>query len=880
MSIHRDVDAELRFHFDARIEELVAQGLTADQARARAAAEFGDIEQTRDALRAIDQRTARRRRRVDLLEALWQDVRYVARSLRRSPAVSLTIILTLALGIGVNAAMFSLLDVIYLRPPAGVAHPEQLRRVWREVALARGREFYDGVDYRQYAAIRQAAGADAEVIYYAQPDRMRTARGEDAPTVGVVGAPWQYFRFVGLTPAIGRFYAADEDALAAAANVAVISYAYWQREYGGDARVLGRKVRLGIDDFTIIGVGPRGFRGLDLSAADVWVPVPTLLRHRRVTDGPWWRDPNVNGFSAVMRVRDGVNELGLTNRLTVALRAEDVGFYQDTLTVAQLGPISEARGAGKVPTTTVVATRIAAVAAIVLLIACANVVNLLLARAMSRRREIALRLALGVSRRRLVGLLMTEGVLLALVASAAAVVAAGWAATALRSLLMPGMEWAEPSLHWRVLVFALGVSLVVGIAAGLVPALQSLRADVNEALKSGRGAGRPRQRLRSALVVAQAALSVVLLVGAVLFVRSLRNVQAHDVGYSVDRLLFAGVRYEIPDSARDASLSARLRSLEARVAAVPGVERVAFAHIRPKYGFGITSIFPDADTVAHRKPDGLYTAVTPSYFAATGMQLLAGHTFAEGSAGPPAIIVNEAFANALWPGEPAIGHCVRLTAAGDCLPIIGVVRTAINISITEKPSPHLYLALDNPGRRALRTSSIIVRAAPGRLASVQQVLREIMRAEFPGAELQLTRMSDVMQPEYRPWRLGATLFTLLGVLALVVAGVGIYSTVSYGVSQRTHEFGVRLALGAARANVLRLVVGEGVRTVLFGILLGTILAIASGRFIAALLYGVAPTDPLAMLIVAAVLAAVAFVAAIVPARRAASADPVTALRAE
>ena len=635
-----------------------------------------------------------------------------------------------------------------------------------------------------------------------------------------------------------------------------------------------------MDPFTIIGVGPRGFRGLDLAAADVWAPLPTLIRHDRVTTLPWWQDPNVNGFVPMLRVRPGANEVGLTNRITVALRGPDIGYYQDTLAVAELGPISEARGAGKIPSTTIVATRLGAVAIIVLLIACANVVNLLLVRAMSRRREIAVRLALGISRGRLMRLLMTEGILLALVAAIAAVIAANRAAVGLRSLLMPGVEWAAPALHWRVLVFAFAVSLMAGLAAGLAPAMQSSRPDLNEALKYGRGAGRPRQRLRSVLVVAQAALSVVLLVGAVLFIRSLRNVEAHDVGYSIDRLLFAGARYDTRDSARDASFSARLRALEPRIAAIPGVERVAFAHIRPKYGFGIASFFPDADTIAHRKPEGFYTAVTPSYFATSGMQVLAGHTFAEGTGGPPTAIVNDAFADALWPGESALGRCIRFTPTGDCVTIIGVVETAINMSISEKPSPRIYLSLDNSGRRGLRASSAIVRADPARLPAIQQTLREIMSAEFVGATVQLTRMSEVMQPEYRSWSLGAKLFTLFGVLALIVAGVGIYSSVSYGVSQRTHEFGVRLALGAARGNVLRLVVGEGVRLVVVGIVLGMALAVVAGRFIAALLYDVKPSDPVSMLIVAAVLASVAFLAAIVPARRAANADPVSALRAE
>ncbi|HEY4305008.1 MAG TPA: ADOP family duplicated permease [Gemmatimonadaceae bacterium] len=880
MSMQRDIDAEVRFHLDARTDELIAQGLSPHDARGRALAEFGDVDETRTSLSVIGRRVAKGRSRLDVIDALRQDVRYVVRSLRRAPVLSLTIVLTLALGIGVNAAMFSLLDVIYLRPPTAVVHPEQLRRVWREIQAGTQRRFETVVDYRGFAAIRSAAGIQAHAIYYALPTRMKTTRAQNAPTVGVVGAPSDYFNLLGLKPIIGRFYSADEDALATPSDVAVISYDYWHRAFDGDASVLGKKLLLGVDQFTIIGVGPRGFRGLDLNAADVWAPQPTLIRHRRVTKLPWWQDPNTNGLVAVMRLAPGVNEAGLESRLTVAVRGPNIGYYQDTLSVARLGSISEARGFGKVSTETLVVTRIAAVSVLVLLIACANVVNLLLARAMNRQRELAVRLALGISRGRLIRLLMTESLLLALIASAAAVVAANWAAVGLRTLLMPGIEWAEPALHWRVLAFALAVSLVVGLTAGLAPALQGSRTDLNEALKSVRGAGRPRQRLRSALVIAQAALSLVLLVGAVLFIRSLENVQRHDVGYSIDRLVFADLSFETYDVARDAALAPRLRALEPRIAAIPGVERVAFASIRPRNGFGITKFYPDADTIAHPKPEGFFTVVTPSYFATSGMRLIVGRAFDTGTGSGSTVVVNDAFADALWPRQSALGHCLRIDATGACLQIVGVVQTAINMSVTEKPSGRIYFSLDNPPRRAWSAHSIIVRADPRRLAGVEHALRDILRAEFVGLSVDMKRMSDVMQPEYRPWILGAQLFTLLGVLALIVASVGIYSTVAYGVSQRTHEFGVRIALGAARVDVLRLVVGEGVRTVLVGIAIGILLAIGAGRFIATLLYDVTPSDPVSIMSVAAALALVAFVAAIVPARRAANADPMTALRTE
>lgn len=881
MSIQRDIDAELRFHFDARIEELIAQGASPDQARATAVAEFGDVDQTRNALREIDQRVARRRSRTELLDALRRDLVYSVRSLRKAPVVALTIIMTLALGIGVNAAMFSLLDVIYFRGPAGVARPAQVRRVWTDMQLRDGREFVTNLDYRGFEALRRAVDGQADIALATPPVRRKTARGEDAPTVGVVGATATFFNVLELQPAIGRFYSSDEDTHTAPARVAVVSYDYWKHQLDGDVSILGRTLILGVEQFTVIGVAPRDFRGIDLEAADVWIPLAASVALDRGRGANWWEDPNENAFQAVLRAYPNAKEAGLNARMTVAMRGPNIGYRQDTLRRAELGAINVARGPGERSSSVHVATRLAAVAVIVLLIACANVLNLLLARAIGRRREIAVRLALGVSRGRLVRLLLTESIVLAFIASVAALVGAQWASVALRGLLLPRMEWAASTLHWRVVAFALVAAAMTGLIAGLAPALQSAAIDLGDALKYGaRGAGRQRHRLRDALVIAQAALSVVLLVGAVLFIRSLRNVEAHDVGYSVDRLVFADVAYDTRDSARDASYPDRLRALGPRIAALPGVERVAFSTVRPKYGFFITSFYPDADTTAHRKPDGFYTAVTPEYFAASGLRFVSGRTFDSSRTGPPSIVINDAMANALWPSEPAIVHCMALAAGGACYPITGVVRTAINMSIGEKPSPYIYLSLDNPARRVFGAHYVIVRTAPGQAVALNAGLRQLLRDQFPGPNLHITTMSDVMADEYRPWALGAKLFTLFGLLALVVAGVGVYSTVSYAVNQRTHEFGVRLALGAKAGDVLRLVIGEGLRMVVLGVVIGVVLALAAGRFIAALLYDVTPNDPVSMLIVAMVLAAVAALAAMLPARRAARADPMSALRAE
>jgi predicted permease len=373
-----------------------------------------------------------------------------------------------------------------------------------------------------------------------------------------------------------------------------------------------------------------------------------------------------------------------------------------------------------------------------------------------------------------------------------------------------------------------------------------------------------------------------LLIGAVLFIRSLNNVKSRDVGYSIDRLGFSQVYYDVADSARDATYASHLLSLEARVSNLAGVEAVAFTSMRPKYGMSFTTYYPDADTAAHRKPEGIFTAVSPSFFATTGIKILRGSTFKPSGRGAPfTVIINEAMAKSLWPNESAIGRCIRFdTPTNPCATVIGVVQTAILNSIDEAPSPHLYVPLDNPPVRTWGAATIVVRTAPTRLAAVQNSMRDVMRSAFPGGIPSQTTMAASMKSEYRPWDLGAKLFTLFGVLALAVAAIGVYSSASYAVNQRTHEFGVRIALGARAVDVLRQVLGDGVRTILFGVGVGIVLALASGKLVSSLLYGIAPNDPASLAIVSGTLVVIAIVAAIRPAWRASRADPVSALRAD
>jgi predicted permease len=880
--VKRDIDDELRFHFEARIAELVSLGATPEAAREQAVAEFGDVDAVRTDLRVIDDRLVAQRRRADVLDGWRQDVTYAARSLRRTPAVSLAIVVTLALGLGANASMFSLLDVVLLRPPAGVAEPDGVRRLWSLHVFRSGAQYWSGYDYQGYMAVKQSLEGRADLAIYGGPDAFALGRGENPPKVNVSTASASYFSVLGVRPAFGRLYGPDEDRVESGAPVVVISDRLWSREFGSDPGVIGQEIQLKERPYTIIGIMPPRFSGVNLDAAEAWVPLASHPAYTGKTQSNWYQNPNINGFQVLMRLRPGVSEPELEKRATLALRQPGIGYEQDTATVARFGSIVQARGPGKVSAELQVAKRAGGVSVIVLLVAFANVVNLLLARAVRRRREIAVRLALGISSARLVRLLVTEGVLLSLAAAVAALAAAWWGGGLLRELLMPEVVWAENPLHWRVMLFGVVAAIVAGAAAALVPALQSRAPDLTHSLKTGvREGGTQRSRLRGFLVASQAALSVVLIVGAALFVRSLNNVRNLDIGYAVNRLGFVSVS-QGTDNVRRAEISDRLLQLEERMASVPGVERVAYTSMRPKWGIQFTNFFPDG-ALGGVKHSTFYSAVSPAFFTATGTRVTRGRSFTDGAAGrhERAVLVNTALADSVWPGEDPIGRCIRFEKGdASCYTVIGVTQTTLQIGLKEQREPHVWAPITNQPFENSGVGDVVLRMDPDQLTSGLAQVRDLLRAEFPAAKVSTNTMVAAMEPEYRPWQLGATLFILFGALAALVAAIGVYSAVSYAVSQRTHEFGVRVALGATGGRIVSQVVGSGVRTVAIGIAAGILLALALGRIVASLLFGVSPGDPLAMAVAAGLLLAVAAAASFAPAWRAGRADPVTALRTD
>jgi predicted permease len=698
-----------------------------------------------------------------------------------------------------------------------------------------------------------------------------------------------YFELLGTRAARGRFFSADEDRPGAGVPVVVASHEFWRRNLGANPDALGREIYIASKPYTLIGVAAEGFSGVELDATELWLPLGVVSGYG---GQQWWRDHNVNGFQILLRPVDAMGDAALAQQIATGLRRpEALRSPTDTaLNVVRLGSIIRAQGPGTKEQEVKIAIRLAGVTIMVLLIAGANVINLLLARAVRRRREIAVRLALGISRLRLVRLLLTESVLLATIAAAAAVLAAHWGGELLRGLLMPEVKWAEgaSTLHWRVLALALAAGVGAGLIAGLLPAIQSAKLELTGALKAGSGGlahSSGRSRVQSTLVVAQAALSVVLLVGAGLFVSSLNNVRGLRTGFDAGRIVYAGVQFDVADSARAARFPQLFRELADRMRGTPGVEEVALSRMAPTRGFSMLTFHPDVDTLRYKKSFTTYNLVSPEFFAATGMRLVRGQGFPRGVGPtmPPVVIVNEAMAHAQWPGMEAIGRCMRFSPAGQCYRVIGVVETAMFDALLEKPQSQYYLPLDNPPPEAGRSfNTLVVRtgSAAGARDLVSAELQRAIRQAFPDGRPTIATMEQYLEPEYRPWRMGATLFTAFGVLALIVAALGIYSTIAYMVAQRTHEFGVRTALGARTSDILRKVVGDSLRTVAIGVATGIVLAIIGGRFVAALLYGIEPGDPMVMGSVAVALLCVAAGAALGPAWRAARVDPVTALRVE
>ncbi|MDQ6830978.1 MAG: ADOP family duplicated permease [Gemmatimonadota bacterium] len=820
------------------------------------------------------------------------------RSVRRAPLLSLTIATTLALGVGASAATFSLVDRLLLRNPAVVTHPAQLRRLYLRsnwsvggVTVIRPAFFYPS-----FRALSSALESRAQLAAYTAPDSVLLRQGDEIHAVRASYVSANFLPLLGARAARGRAFSDAEDRMGNGALVTVISDALWRARFGADPSVLGRTIDLAHQSYTVIGIAPANFTGVDLDATEAWLPLATFVAPM-LGEKHWWqswrRSPQVR---IIGRVANGTMDGWLSSVATAALRAgerDNVDRGADTTATVLVGPILESLGPSIDPVTEVaISKRLIGVVVVVLVIACANVATLLLIRAMRRRRDIATRLALGISRARLVRQFVLESLIISFVAGVVATVVGWWGGELLRRLVMPETHWGVDARDARVVVFSAIAAIVAGLGAGILPALQSSRPDLTAALgSSAREGAFQRSRLRTTLIAAQIALSVLLLVGAGLFARSLYKVRAIDLGYDAEHLVYATVsfldstgRYVDDFSATHRTeLAAGLGDAAAQLARVPGVEGTALASSAPLRGYAMMRLFLDGTPVprlGNRDPAVL--GVSPEFFATTGVRILRGRALtAEDRVGAPrAVVVNETAARFYWPGKNPLGQCLVFNRLTDpCYTVVGIAKNSHLSKVIEDPTVELYTPLvQGPLANA---TVLVVRTAPGNAERAAARTWRVLRHIFPTAEVPtVVPLATALAPQFRPWRVGSQLFGVLGALAMIVSAIGIYSAMAYSVAQRTHDIGVRMALGAEGRHITALVIGDSLPAVVLGLGAGIALSLAMGRLVSSLLYGILPNDLAVLAAVTTLLLLTAVVASIVPARRARVVDPAVALRAE
>ena len=823
-------------------------------------------------------------------ESLRQDLAYAIRGLRMKPGFTIAVVTTLGLGIGANAAMFGIVDRLLFRPPELMKDPETAHRVYLYQTF-RGKERTCCAQYARYKDLERWTTSFSSVAGYTQRD-LAVGVGDAAREmhIGVVSA--NFFGFFSAPPELGRYFTPAEDAPPDGVPVVVLSHAMWQTRYGGRRDVLGSKIQIGSLLYTVIGVSPAGFVGLwaDRPPA-AFVPITTYgaasaqsLKLRR----SWWTTYSWGWMSTIVRRKPGVSIAVANADITQAFKKS----YQAQLEEQpRSSPIGVARPHGIVgsilaergpneSSVAKVATWVGGVSVIVLLIACANVANLLLARALRRRREIALRLALGVSRGRLLSQLLTESLVLALAGGAAGILIAHWGGAALRAGLLGKSEAAAGLRDPRTVLFTAGAAVVVGLLTGMAPVLQAGRANLSADLKAGAREGSyHRSRARIVLLVLQGALSVVLLVGAGLFVRSLRNVRDIHMGYDVDPVMLVDLQMRGMklDSAQTVALRRRL--LQA-AKTIPGAENASLANAVPFWSTWSVALFVQGIDTVGRLGEFDLNSVSPEYFATLGTRVVRGRglTDADAEHAPRAMVVSQAMGQALWPGKDPIGQCVRMNA--DTMPCTYVVGVAENIKSQSLAADSGYFYYVPAAQFSPQNGGLFVRTR-GAAKNFKEAVRRGLQREMPGASYVVaTPLSEIVGSQTRSWEVGATMFVAFGALALALAAIGLYSVIAYNVAQRTHELGVRVALGAQSSDVVRLVVTDGLRLAGIGVGIGALAALSASKWIKPLLFDVSPTDPAVFAAVVAVLVAVAVAASWVPARRASRVDPNVALRAD
>jgi len=872
------MDEEVAFHLESRVEQLVRLGRTPEEARAEALERFGPIGPATQRLRASAAQRERRRAGRERVHAIQRELRYSVRSLARSPVFTLAAVLTLALGIGANAAVAGLVRAVLLRTPP-YAVPSRLAMVYQRLPALGGSgdrlgaSLPEFVDYRDrnrvFSSMAGFSSVDLDLTGDGPPERLPAARV--TPNL---------FATLGVRPFVGRDFDIA-DGQEGAGSVAILSYPLWQRRFGSDPAIVGRTLRLDEQSFTVVGVMPKGFEfpwpGMPLSdKAELWTP----LVFTRAALAARAESYDVR---MVARLAPGVTidrARGDVSRIVNEFRAEYPAIYTGNVqTQATVdGLVSDARADARP-----LLLALAGAVAVVLLIACANAAHLLLARAVSRRPEMALRRALGAGAGHVIGQALIEALLLAAAGGAVGIALAIAMVAVIRRVGPDNIAGlAQARVDGLVLAFTGVLALVTALVCGVVPALRSAGSDAGETLKSGRrdvGGGHARHRLRSALVVFEAASAMMLVVSAGLLVRSLIRVLDVPPGFDPNGVVVARTTFDYHRYASDDKRRTAEQSILERLRALPGVEAV-----------GLTTHLPMADerqigfTVDGRDPNEYHWAanalVGDDYFRVMRIALLRGRTFgpADLPDAPWSAVINESLARQYWPNGDAVGRVIKW--GGRPLTIVGVVGDVRVGGLDAPVQPTIYGSAFQLQSGATQFAVFLVRTASDPQAMLDAMRRTIWSVDGGLPVFGGTTLGDVVSRSVATRRFLVWLLTGFAVAALALAVVGLYGVLSYSVAQRTPELGVRVALGARPGDVSRLVVRDGLRLAGGGVAIGALAAAGAGAAIARLLFDTGPFDPVTYVVGAAVLAGASLLACWIPARRAARLDPLTALRAE
>jgi putative ABC transport system permease protein len=813
---------------------------------------------------------------------LFQDVRYGLRMLVKNPGFSTIAVLSLALGIGANTAIFSLVNAVLLRP-LPVTDPARLLSVSTTDQKNPGNLPLSHLNFKDLQS-QNSVFTDMAAFTFNQVNYSTGRESEQIP-VQVVTA--NYFSLLGAQPALGRAFVPEEETTAA--PVVVISDGFWERSLGSDPKVVGKTLTLNRVPYTVIGVAPKHFAGTLLGGGpSAWLPMSQTL----VPQTAWWNTRRGLFLFAFGRLKPGVTAAQAESNLATVFANLSREFPVDNkgrsatavpLLAARLDP--NGRGGNQI---TRLSSLLMVVVGIVLLIACGNIANLLLARASKRRREVAIRLAMGANRSRLIAQLLTESVMLSLLGGAAGLLLAYWSIDAIVTARLPLPFPADDALALdpRVLTFTVALALLTGILFGLAPALQASKADVVPVLKNelvpsanvGRG-WRGLLSLRQALVVVQIALSVVSLVAGGLFLRDLQHAQSIDPGFVTGGVLVANFNLNREGYTPERGAVFHDRVLE-RLRGLPGVQHAAIAQVAPLAGGLLRSVLMEgADTTTKDRVLVQVNTVSLDYFQTMGIPVVRGRDFSAADTGtaPKVVVVNETMVQQFWKGEDPIGKRFKFFGDMDYTTVVGVARNSKYNGVAEDPLPFIYEALKQDYTPA---GAIHVRAAgdaAGFATAVRQAIREI---DPTLSTFNVRTLEEQVDQSLQQQRMNVILLTAFGGLALLLAAIGLYGVASYSVAQRTREIGVRMALGAQPSSVLGLVLGNGLALVGIGLGLGLAVALALAGAMRTLVAGVNPRDPVTFIVTPAVLGAIALLATYIPARRATRIDPLIALRTD